>query len=153
MGKDDEANDPTGEFRKLDAMLPKKKGQSPMQRVREIEGKLDWMRSHGLSPETEDAIPSFDTLGAVPIARRAPEERAKDLEDALNWMKNKGKDDDANDPTGEFRSLDAMLPKKKGQSPMQRVREIEGKLDWMRSHRPSPEPEADTYTQPTLPTI
>jgi hypothetical protein len=47
-GKDDAGNDLTGEFRKLESMMPKKSVQTtPEDRSREIEGALDWMRSNG----------------------------------------------------------------------------------------------------------
>ena len=137
-GTDDESNDPTGQFRKIDSMLPKRPGQTPEERAREIEGALDWMRNNGVSPDSVDSIPGFDKIGSVPTSRRTPEQRAKDLEDALNWMRNKGDNDDVPDPTGEFRKLDQMLPKKKGQTPEERAREIESALDWIRNGGISP---------------
>jgi hypothetical protein len=51
-GKDDDGNDPTGEFRMLDSMLPKKRGQTPVDRARDIEGVLDWMRNNGVCLST-----------------------------------------------------------------------------------------------------
>jgi len=89
-GKDDEKNDPTGELRKLDKLLPNKPGQSPKDRARDIEGALDWMRNNNVSPDDEDAVDKFNKIGSVPMSRRTPEQRAKDLDDALNWLRNKG---------------------------------------------------------------
>ena len=113
-GVDDETNDSTGEFRKLDSMLPRKPGQSPEDRARDIEAALDWVREQGDSP-SEDRL--LEKPEQVPISQRSPEEREQDVDDALNWLRNKGKDDKKNDPTGDFRKLDSMLPKKRGQSP------------------------------------
>jgi hypothetical protein len=45
-GKDDDANYPTGDFHKVDNLLPKKRGQPPEDRGREIEGALAWMRNN-----------------------------------------------------------------------------------------------------------
>jgi hypothetical protein len=39
--KDGDRTDPSGEFRKLDSMLPKKRKHTPEERAREIEGALD----------------------------------------------------------------------------------------------------------------
>ena len=55
-GKDDDVNDPTGNFRKFDLMLPNKRDQTPEERAREIKGSLDWMRNNGVSPDDDDAI-------------------------------------------------------------------------------------------------
>jgi hypothetical protein len=46
-GKDDDKTDPTGEFRKLDQLMPQKRDQTPESRSRDIEGALDWMNSEG----------------------------------------------------------------------------------------------------------
>ena len=114
-GKDDDITDPTGEFRKLDSMLPHRRGQTPEDRARELEGALDWLRNRDVSPSEDEGLPAFNKAGSVPFARRTPEQRTEDLDNALNWLRNKGKDDDTNDPTGEFRKLDSMLPVRRGQ--------------------------------------
>jgi hypothetical protein len=72
-GKDDDANDATGEFRNFDSMLPRKRGQSPADRAREIEGALDWMRSNGVSPDDPTAFDKFNKAGSIPVTRRSPE--------------------------------------------------------------------------------
>jgi broad-specificity NMP kinase len=138
-GKNDDGNDPTGEFRRLDSILPKKKGQTPEDRARDIEGAMDWMRNAGVGVD-ENVPPGspFEQVGSVPVSRRTPEERAKDLDNVLEWMRNKGKDDDKTDPTGDFRKLDSMLPKKPGQKPKDRARDIESAMDWMRNNGMSP---------------
>jgi hypothetical protein len=88
--------DPTKEFCMLDSSLPKRRGQTPEDRARDIEGALDWLRSKAPgAADDDDSIPLFDKIGSVSMSRRSPEQRAKDLDDALNWMRNKGKDDDA----------------------------------------------------------
>jgi hypothetical protein len=113
--------------------LPKKRGQQPEDRAREVEGALDWMRNNGVSPDDADSLDTFKQVGTVPTSGRTPEQRGKDLDDTLNWLRNKGKADGITDPTGGFRKLGQLLPKKRGQSPGERAREIEGALDWMRN--------------------
>jgi hypothetical protein len=136
-GKDDDVNDPTGQFRKLDSMLPKKRGQSAEDRAREIEGAMDWMRSKALDSGSDEVDQAFKPVvhGAGPA--RSPEQRADDMASVLNWMrrgKGKGKKkEDKYDPDGEFRKLDNLLPKKMGQTPEERARQIESALDWLRS--------------------
>ena len=124
--------DANGEFRKLDAMLPIKQGQSPNDRAREIVGALDWCRMNNISIHDEDAIENFNKIGSVPVLGRSPEQRSKDLSDTSNWLRNKGKDDFAFDSSGEFRRLDDMLSVKQGQCIDDRAREIEASLDWIR---------------------
>ena len=46
--KKDDSNDPTGEFKKVDQLLPKKRGQTPEDRARDVEAVLDWMRNKGV---------------------------------------------------------------------------------------------------------
>ena len=59
-GNDDDSNDPTRDFRKLDSMLPKKRGQTPEERAREIEEALNWLRSKGPTAEMAEDTSSFD---------------------------------------------------------------------------------------------
>jgi hypothetical protein len=125
-----ESEDPTGEFTKVDQLLPKKK-QSDEDRARDIEGALDWMRNRGVEPSDESPEGTFEKLGSFPISRRSPEERSGDVDDIMTWMRTNK--DDQDDPTGEFTKIDQMLPKKKGQKPEERAREIESALDWMRN--------------------
>ena len=42
--------DTTGDFAKVEQLLPKKKGQKPEDRAKDIESVLDWMRNKDLSP-------------------------------------------------------------------------------------------------------
>ena len=56
-------------------MLPKKRGQTPDERAREIEGALDWMRKKGVD-SSDEPVPTFKMLPSVAIARRTPEEGA-----------------------------------------------------------------------------
>ena len=48
-------DDDTGEFKRVDLMLPPKRRQSASGRARDIESALDWMRNKGVSPLDEDA--------------------------------------------------------------------------------------------------
>lgn len=127
-GVNDDGLDPTGDFRRLDGVLPKKRGQSIDDRAQAIEAALDWCRAKGVAPGSEEPLPAIDRIGTVPIARRSPEERANQLKNVLNWLRNKGKKDEELDPTGEFRKMDASIPTKRGQSPEDRAREIEGAM-------------------------
>ena len=54
-------------------MLPKKKGQKPEDRAREVEGALDWMRNKDVKPSEVAPEGTFQKLGGVPISRRTPE--------------------------------------------------------------------------------
>lgn len=89
--KMDSMYDPTGEFKRLDSLLPRKRDQSLEDRARELEGTLDWMRQKGLSPFDEsDALidPSgeFKKLNAILPSKpnQSPEDRAREL---LDWLK------------------------------------------------------------------
>jgi hypothetical protein len=128
-GEDDDALDPTGEFRRLDAALPAKPSQMTIEdRAQAIESALDWCRSKGLAPGSDEPLLSFDRIGSTSIARHSPEERASQLKNVLNWLRNKDKRGDELDPTGEFRKFDALLPNKRGQATEDRAREIEGAM-------------------------
>ena len=110
-GKDDKKYDPTGEFRKLDGMLPVKKSQSMEKRGREIEGALDWLRSITAGCAGSEPVPSFGKVPYMKMSTRSPEERARDLSSALKWIrKGKGKNKKY-DPSGEFAKLNKLLPK------------------------------------------
>jgi len=135
-GRDDEATDPTSDFRTLNAVLPLKKGQSPDDRAREIEMALDWVRTSGSSPAVDDLmVPVPDTQGA-PIAIRSPEERKKDLSAAFNWLRNGKRVSE--DPDGTFKKIDDLLPVKPSQTLEDRARDLEGCLDWMRNNGVAP---------------
>ena len=71
----DDSEGPTGQFKKIDQMLPKpKRGQKPEDRAREIEGILDWMRRNEVGPD-ETTLSSFltaDQDGPVPRPVRSP---------------------------------------------------------------------------------
>ena len=135
-GIDDEATDPTTDFRKLDAALPIKQGQSLDDRARMIEMALDWVRTSGPSPVVDEVMVPATGVGSIPLAVRSPEERKKDLSLALNWIRN-GKHS-SDDPTGSFSKIDQLLPVKPGLSPEDRARELEGCLDWMRNNGVAP---------------
>ena len=49
----------------------------------------------------------------------------------LNWLR-KGKDSKV-DTTGDFAKVEQLLPKKKGQKPEDRAKDIESVLDWMQN--------------------
>ena len=144
-GKPD-SEDPSGDFKRFDQLLPRKPRQSSEARAREIEGTMDWMRNTGVTPFDDANLDNFKTIGSIPVSRRTPEQRSKDLNDTLNWIRNKGSADAVNDPTGEFRKIDAALPQKRGQTHGERAREIEGALDWLRSKTASEFEEKDVPT-------
>jgi hypothetical protein len=128
-GKDDETSDPTGDFRKLDAMLPRNAGQSPEDRSRQIECSLDWIRNLEPKMGGDDDHPPREKIGSLPIAKRTPEQRVADLDNVLNFLRCKGTNDaKKHDPSGEFKKLDKLLPRKKGGSVEDRARDIESAL-------------------------
>ena len=88
-------NDPSGEFRKLDNLLPQRANQSPEDRAREIEGKLDWLRHSQDVVNDDDNGPDgadFSSLSSLPMCKRSPEERARDLSDIMQWIRHKKKE-------------------------------------------------------------
>ena len=42
------SDDTDGDFKTVDQMLPRRPGQTPEQRARDIEGALDWMGNNGV---------------------------------------------------------------------------------------------------------
>ena len=128
-----------GEFRKLNKRLPRKQGQTPEERAREIEDAIDWIRSKEENLADDETDPSLSKVSTGVVAKRSPEQRAHDVSNALNWLCRKGKSNaNKHDPTGEFKKLDSLIPSKSGQSPMERARELEGALDWCRNDNVSP---------------
>merc|ERR1712106_326118 len=149
---EDESLDPSGDFTRVDQMIPKKKGQKPKDRARDIESALDWMRNHDVSPDDEEFVDEFEKLGSIPMTRRTPEERSQEEDDIMNWLRS-GKSE-SDDPTGDFTRVDQMLPKKKSQKKKDRARDIEGALDWMRSNGVSPADDAESTPRfSTLPSV
>jgi hypothetical protein len=104
----------------LDSILPVKPGQTPEQRASEIEGAIDWVRSNEVGPAVD---------------------RKKDVDDVRTWLRSKKAD--SLDPAGDFKKIDQLLPKKKGQKPEDRAKEIEGALDWMRNKGMKPSDDGD----------
>ena len=135
--KSDAFDTVNGDFKKIDRLLPRRKGEDPSDRARSIESVMDWCRNMGVDPEDSLVASQFDKAGQAPFSRRTPEQRARDLADTMNWIRNKGKDDKTSDPTGDFRKLDALLPRSAGQSPEDRSRQIESCLDWIRNSEPT----------------
>ena len=114
QGKPNDLDTPNDEFAKIDQMLPKKKGQSPQDRAKEIESALDWLRQNNISPADEDFPDKFNKIGSIPVSKRSPEDRKKDTDTILNWMRS-GMPDSDDTPDGDFKKLDQLLPRKKGQ--------------------------------------
>merc|ERR1712146_329813 len=107
--------DPTGEFKKINQLLPPKDGQRPEDRANEIESALDWSRNSSPKDVEDNETPPFEQLASVPVTRRSPVEREKDTDDILTWIR-QGKDV-ADDTTGDFEVIDNLLPKKPLQRP------------------------------------
>jgi hypothetical protein len=84
-----------------------------------------------VSPDDKELQEGFDKLPSIPVSRRSPEKRKADDDDVITWLRNGMSDSE--DPTGEFKKIDQMLPKKKGESPQDRARDIESGLDWCRN--------------------
>jgi hypothetical protein len=111
--KDESFGDPMGVFRKLDKLLPRKRGQTPEERAREIEGAIDWIRSKEENLADDETDPSFSKVSTGVVAKRSPEQRAHDVSNALNWLRHKGKSNASKyDPTGEFKKLNSLIPSK-----------------------------------------
>merc|ERR1712025_708545 len=108
-GKPSKPEGPTGEFERIDQMLPPKKNQSPDDRAKDIEGVLNWMRTNNVPviPPVENEPGTFDTLSSIPINKRSPEDREKDVDDVTNWIR-QGKPSKPEGPTGEFERIDQM---------------------------------------------
>jgi hypothetical protein len=68
--------DPTGEFKAIDQVLPKKKGEKGKDRAKDIETALDWFRNKEVKPSVVDEdSPAFNKIARV-------------IENALGWMQN-----------------------------------------------------------------
>ena len=110
----DEKDDPTGKLKKIDDIIPQKRGQSPEDRAKDIEAGLDWVRNgQPKGPSDDDTPPweQFDKMDSGLITRRSPPQRQKDLEDVMNCIRNVK--DEKDDPTGEFKKIDQIiLPRK-----------------------------------------
>jgi hypothetical protein len=106
-GKKADNLDPTGEFKKVDQMLPTRPRQTPQDRARDVEATLDWMRNSGVVPDREGP-PGVDKLGSVPVSRRTPEQRSNDAYNVLSRLRNSKDDND--DPTGDLKKDDQLLP-------------------------------------------
>jgi hypothetical protein len=125
-------HDSADEFRRLDQILPTKKGESPEDRARDIESALDWCRSNNVSSIDEDVINNFSKIASFPLSLRSPEDRQRDCGKALTWLR-AGKRADIDTPDGQLSKLDQMLPTKRFQSPEERAKEIESAMDWCRN--------------------
>merc|ERR1711933_478250 len=138
-GKPSGPESSTGEFERIDQMLPQKKNQNPEDRAKDIEGVLNWMRNNNVSPIApyENTPGSFEVLSHLPINRRPPQERQSDVDDITDWIRS-GKPGEPDSPTGEFERIDQMLPTKTNQKPEDRAKDIEGVLNWMRTNNVSP---------------
>jgi hypothetical protein len=133
--KKDDSLDPTGEFKKIDQLLPKKKGQKSKDRAKEIESALNWSRNN--NTDTDEDAPAFNKLGPIPMSLCTPEDRQNDVDDVVTWLRN-GKED-SEDPMGEFKKLDQILPQKRLQTPEDRAKDIEGVMDWARNNNVPPQ--------------
>jgi len=153
-GKND-SDDPMGDFKKIDQMLPKKRGQPPSERAQdiedranEIESALDWSRSD--DTDTNEDVPAFNQLRPILMSRRTPaEDRQNDIDDVVIWLRN-GKED-SEDPTGKFKKIDQRLPQKRLQILEDRAKNIEGVMDWARNNNVPPGELASMSSSKKLP--
>ena len=60
-----EKEDPTGDFERIDQLLPQRKNHTPEDRTRDIEGALDWCRNKGVKPPSDEDSPHFTKIGSV----------------------------------------------------------------------------------------
>ena len=131
-------DDVTGDFEKIDQLLPRQPGQKPSSRARDIEGALDWMRNNGVKADETKLPFDMEKLAPALLDQRSSEERQRDLLSVLSWLRN-GMDDE-NDPTGNFAKIEEFLPTQEGQSLRDRAVEIEEALDWICLLYTSPSP-------------
>jgi hypothetical protein len=83
---EDDLDDPTGDFQKIDQLFPRKLLQKPEDRACNIEGALDWARNNDVPPEELASIPNFKKLPQQPSTPRPIVNRQKDLDRTLIWM-------------------------------------------------------------------
>ena len=96
------------------------------------------MRNNGVSLDEDFPDMAFSPVNSVLIDRRSPEQAAKELDDVLTWLRNDK--DEVDDPQGDFKRVDQMLPRKKGQTLLERAHDIDNALIWIRTrefHPPS----------------
>jgi hypothetical protein len=88
--KKEDSKEPTDEFKKIDQLMPAKRGQPSENRARDIESALDWMRNKRvLSPTTRVALllTSWDRFPCLAAVQRIVP-GSKDVDDALTWLRN-----------------------------------------------------------------
>ena len=78
--KKEPSKDPTGEFKKVNQLLPRKWFAKPEDRARDIEGVLDWLRNKDVDLVAGDRVPSYNNLKNFPTSLRSTEERSEDLD-------------------------------------------------------------------------
>ena len=100
-------HDMADDFKRIDQMMPKKKGETLIERAMTIESCLDWCRNKNVSPVDAPTHPGFSKHRSIPISRRSPEERQKDVDRVLNWRR-AGKPEEMDTPTDEFAKIDKM---------------------------------------------
>jgi hypothetical protein len=88
-----DSSDPTGEFKKIDRVLPKKKGEKGKDRTKDVESALYWRRNKKVKPSYVDE----DSSAFNKIAR--------EIEDALDWMRNDGVSPDDADLLPDFSKI------------------------------------------------
>ena len=133
-GLDDSMFDPTGKFRRIDAVVSRKRKQSVEDRAKKLMKALDWMRNDGLHPEEETTeFLLFDKHGKISVMPRSEQPQSKDMEDDLNFWRNKGTGNaDLYDPQGILEKLDSTLPQEYGQTVNDRAKEVEKVPNWKR---------------------
>jgi hypothetical protein len=82
-----------GQFKTIDQVPPKKKGEKGKDRAKDIESALDWCRNKEVKPSCVDG----DSVAFNKIAR--------EIEDALDWMRNDGVSPDGADSLPDFSKI------------------------------------------------
>eukprot|EP00934_Nitzschia_sp_Nitz4_P005183 Nitzschia sp. Nitz4//scaffold16_size188269//149328//156944//NITZ4_001813-RA/size188269-snap-gene-0.149-mRNA-1//-1//CDS//3329538583//5173//frame0 len=102
-------------FKKLDTMIPKKKGQTVEARAEELAKAFKFLQKKGAMED-----------------KRTPEER--DFDNALNYIKTKnaGGDVSSLEDSVHFKKLDNMLPKKTSETVEDRAKGMVKLLGWLR---------------------
>ena len=124
-------DDPTGDFAKIDQLLPKKPNQTDRSRANAIEQSINWLRNKEINPAFDDGDEPFKKMvGEVPVSTKSPDERLKDVEAVETWLRNPATAVD--DETRDFSVVNQLLPNV-AKSPTDRAREIESVIDWCRN--------------------
>jgi hypothetical protein len=129
-------------FEKLDSILPLRSAQSKEARAREMAKALKWIKKQGVTISGTKPASTKPAQTEAKSIKDTSQHRSSDKEDTLGstpseeyrncvkWLTSSDRDSipDAN----HFKKLDSMLPKKTGQNPSDRARDMVKALEWVK---------------------